>query len=224
MRLYKYICFFSFFLSLFASAQDDPFAEDAYEPDSLYAVRNAIKVDPLQIVVGEYQLIYERILANRWSVEFGLGFTRRNYLADRTDYTLDDLGRNVDIKTKYSFTLSFRRYFMNTEELLGPYVALGGNIREYAFDYAVLDSTGTLTGDNFDDVRKFTSGFINIGYQALPKNSNIFADFYVGVAIRYAELQILNAEDVNDPTTFFYTPIQEYRWGFNVGIKIGVGF
>lgn len=205
------------------NAQDIEF-EDAYEPDSVYAVRNAIKIDPVQIVVGEYELIYERILSNHWSVEFGAGITRRNYLADRTDYTLDDLGDNVQIQTGYSFTLSFRNYFQDSEELIGPYWELGGNIREYRLNYAVIDTSGVLTGDSFDDIRKYTSGYINIGWQALPKNSNVFADFYLGVALRYADLMILRAEDIHDPNTYFYQETQEWRWGYNIGVKIGVGF
>jgi hypothetical protein len=223
-RIYKYISFVLFFLPELLIAQDLEF-EDAYEPDSVYAVRNAIKIDPVQIVVGEYELIYERILSNHWSVEAGLGITRRNYLADRRgDYTLDDLGQNVSIETGYSFTLSFRNYFRDSPELIGPYMELGGNIRQYDLTYSVIDTSGALTGDSFPDTRKFTSGFLNIGFQALPQNSNIFADFYVGVALRYADLSIIRAEDIHDPETYFYEETEEWRWGFNIGVKIGVGF
>lgn len=222
-RFYKYISFVLFFVPQLIIGQDLEF-EDAYEPDSIYAVRNALKIDPVQIVVGEYELIYERILSNHWSVEAGLGITRRNYLADRRDYTLDDLGQNVSIETGYSFTLSIRNYFWDSPELIGPYVELGGNIRQYDLNYAVIDSSGSLTGDEFPDTRKFTSGYVNFGFQALPLNSNIFADFYLGVALRYADLRIIRAEDIHDPATYFYQNKEEWRWGFNVGVKIGVGF
>lgn len=222
-RFYKYICFVLFLVPQSIFAQDLAF-EDAYEPDSIFAVRNAIKIDPIQIVVGEYEIIYERIISNHWSVEGGIGFTRRNYLADRSDYTLDDLGQNVSIETGYSYTLSFRNYFRDSPELIGPYWELGGNIREYKLNYSVLDTAGTLTGDNFADTRKFTSANLNIGFQALPKNSNIFADFYIGAAMRYADLMIIRAGDIHDPTTYFYQETKEWRLGFNIGIKIGVGF
>ena len=222
-RICKYISFVLFFIPHLTIGQELEF-EDAYEADSVYAVRNAIKVDPIQILVGEYELIYERILSNHWSVEAGLGITRRNYLGDPRDYSLDDLGQNVSIETGYSFTLSFRNYFRESPELIGPYLEVGGNIRQYDLTYAVIDTSGALTGDEFPDSRKFTSGYLNFGFQALPMNSNIFADFYVGVAIRYADLRIIRAEDIHDPATYFYENTQEWRWGFNIGVKIGVGF
>lgn len=222
-RKYKYISFVLFFIPQLIIGQDLDF-EDAYEPDSVFAVRNAIKIDPIQIVVGEYELIYERILSDHWSVEAGMGITRRNYFPDSRDYTLDDLGQNVSIETGYSFTLSVRNYFRESPELIGPYLELGGNIRQYDLTYSVIDSSGALTGDAFPDTRKFTSGFLNVGFQALPQNTNIFADFYVGVALRYADLRIIRADDINDPETYFYQDKEEWRWGFNVGVKIGVGF
>lgn len=192
--------------------------------DTVYTVRNAIKIDPVQIIFGDYRLYYEHILSNHYSVEVGFGFTRRNYAAGWFDYELDNLGRNVDIKTGYSASLSFRRYFQDYEELYGLYLAAAGNYRLHAKEISVVDTTGNLAGDSFRDERHTFSLIFKIGYQALPLTSNVFADFYTGPAIRFKNYDIVKTLSVNNPGSYYIDNLNEVSFGWEVGIRIGFGF
>lgn len=202
---------------------DDSSGEMAYQ-DTVYTVRNAIKIDPVQIIFGDYRLYYERLLSNHYSVEVGFGFTRRNYAAGWFDYELDNLGRNVDIKTGYSASLSFRRYFQDYEELYGLYLAATGNYRSHAKEISVIDTTGNLIGNSFRDERHTLSLILKLGYQALPLNSNVFADFYTGPAIRFKNYDIVKTASVNDPSAYFIDNLNEVSLGWEVGIRMGFGF
>lgn len=222
---YKYILIFLLFASLDGIAQNlFPEGEDAFEPDSLYAVRNAVKVDPIQIVFGVYGLNYERIIKNGYSLEAGLGITRRNYAAGWFDYSLDNLGKNVDIETGYAFSLAVRKYFQSEEELKGPYLSAGISIKNYKTDYLVIDSVGDLTDYSFPDVRTTTSFSVIFGYQALSQRSNIFADFYIGAALRYKDFDIVKSNYINEPSAYYVSKEYSYAFGVEVGVKIGFGF
>lgn len=198
--------------------------EDAYEGDSLYAVRNAIKFDPLQIAIGDIELYYERILTKGFSLELGTGITRRNYAAGWNDYSLDNLGRNVDIKTGYAFSFGIRKYLRTSDELSGPYVSLGVKMLKYETDFEVIDSTGVLTSDVFTDVRKYTNFDCLVGYQLLPQTSNLFMDVYAGIAYRFKDFNVVHSSSVNDPESYTIENEIENDFAFRVGVKIGYGF
>lgn len=222
---YKYIVFFLLFASLSSFGQNYPEeSEDAFWPDSLYAVRNAVKIDPLQVIFGDFSIYYERIFKSRYSAEFGVGFTRRNYAAGWFDYSLDNLGENVDIETGYALSVSARRYFKDSGELNGLYLALGFSVRSYKTDYYVIDTTGTLTDISFEDNRLFTSGSVIVGYQALSIRSNIFVDAYLGLALVNKDFDIVTSSDINDPSAYYIVEKKEYALGMEVGVKIGFGF
>lgn len=223
---YKYIFFFllsSFSLSGFSQTNGIDF-EDAYEADSLYAVRNAVKFDPIQIAIGDIEIYYERILFSGMSVEVGAGITRRNFAAGWNDYSLDNLGRNVDIKTGYAFTFALRKYFVPSEELCGPYASFGVKLLKYETEYGVIDSAGVLTDSEFTDVREYTNLDFLLGYQLLPQTSNLFMDIYAGVAYRFKNFDIVRSEAINDPESYFIQEDDSNDFAFRVGLKIGYGF
>lgn len=222
---YKYILFFLLFTSLSGFAQNIfPEGEDAFEPDSLYAIRNAVKVNPIQVLFGVYGLSYERIIKNGYSLEVGLGITRRNYAAGWFDYSLDNLGKNVDIETGYAISISARKYFQSKEELQGPYLSAGISITKYKTDYLVIDSLGDLSDYSFPDVRTTTSLSVIFGYQALAQRSNVFADFYIGAALRYKDFDIVKSDYIHDPSAYYVSKEYSYAFGVEVGVKIGFGF
>jgi hypothetical protein len=222
----KYILFWLLIWIVFPlSAQND--AEQSSEPivqDTLFSVRNAVKIDPVQIIFGDYRIYYERLISNHYSVEFGLGITRRNYTAGWFDYELDNLGDNIDILTRPSVSFSVRRYFEDYEELYGTYVALSGNYRVHAKDISVIDTTGSVVGEPFRDERRTLSLIFKIGYQALPLSSNVFADFYTGPAIRFKDYEIVKTGSINDPANYYTEDLDEVVFGWEVGVRIGFGF
>lgn len=224
-KVHKCIFFFLIFISTSAFSQVNPaYQQDAYEPDSLFAVRNAIKIDPVKIVLGDLRLYYERILNGGFSTELSGGITRRNYAAGWFEYSLDNFGKNVDIQTGYVFGISVRKYLRESQELIGPYISAGVDFKKYNTSFSVIDTTGSLTGHSYDDTRRSTWYMLNFGYQALPLQSNIFADFYVGISLVGKDYDIVTADDIYDFNTYYITEKDEYSIGFQVGVKIGVGF
>jgi len=209
---------------VFQARAQDNLGEDAYEIDSVYAVVNAVKIDPIQIVFGDFRVFYERMFANQYSVEVGVGITGRNYAADVFDYSLDDLGDNIDIDPGFNFSLAFRHYFRESEEMIGPYFSLGFDTRKYNTTYAVIDTSGSLTGDEFRDVRRLSTLFATIGFQAIPLSSNIFGDFYIGAGVRSIDFDIVRATDIRRPETYTISNTNEYRLAILAGVKLGFGF
>ncbi|MEM9050537.1 MAG: hypothetical protein AAGC47_00665 [Bacteroidota bacterium] len=222
---YKYILFFLTLLTLNTSAQEDnDDLPNFYMQDSVYTVRNALKIDPVQILFGDFRLYYERRITNHFSAEIGAGITRRNYTSGWFDDDLDNLGDNIDIKTGASFSFSVRRYFKDSEELDGTYLALGVNHRWWTKDINVIDTNGTATDFSFRDERRSTSVILKFGYQALPISSNVFADFFTGPAIRFKNYDIVQTTSANDPLAYSIENLNEVTFGWELGVRIGFGF
>ncbi len=225
IRQYKYIFLCFVFLPMVMFGQNNPYPEeDAYEGDSLYAVRNAFKIDPVQIIFGDFQVYFEKMLASHWSVELGFGPTRRNFSASWFDYELDNFGENVDIKTRYAASAAVRYYFWDVEELAGPYLSLAVSHKRFDKSYAVVDTSGSLSGEVFEDSRQYTSAMFFAGYQALGQSGNIFADFYVGLGIRQRTFDIVRSSDIYNPAAYSVNRENSLALGVQVGVKIGFGF
>jgi hypothetical protein len=222
---YKYIFFISLLLPQISEAQyDEGYDVDAYEADTLYAVRSAVKFDPIGILRGDFRLFYEKMLAPHWSIEAGLGPTRRDYTASWFYYELDNLGDNIDVKTRVAASLAGRYYFQGEEELYGPYVTLGVSYVQHDKIYNVLDSSGVYTGSSFTDSRRYTSALITTGYQALGVSSNIFVDIYLGLALRYRDFQVVRSDAINDPESYSVSSETSFAAGLEIGARIGFGF
>lgn len=222
---HKYILFFLTLITLSTSAQEDnEDLPDFYIQDSVYTVRNALKIDPVQILFGDFRIYYERRISNHFSAEIGVGITRRNYTSGWFDDDLDNLGNNIDIKTGASFSLAVRRYFKDSEELDGAYLSLGVNYRWWIKDISVIDSLGNLSGLTLRDRRQSTSVILNFGYQALPISSNVFADFFTGPAIRFKNYDIVQTTSLNDPSSYSIENLNEVTFGWELGVRIGFGF
>lgn len=221
--LYKYSIAIAFCLPLLCNAQEEE-EYDYGDPDTLIAVVNAIKFDPVQVLFGDFQFYYERIISDRWSIEAGFGPSRRNYTASLFEYELDDFGSNIDIQTRYAASLWARRYFWDSGELYGLYLAGAVLHRRNDKTYNVIGGDGELTGHSFDDSRAYTSFMLFTGYQALTLASNIFFDFYIGAGLRYRDFEVVRSSDLNDPDAFQTTSEQSWIGAFQAGIKVGVGF
>lgn len=190
----------------------------------MYAVRNAVKFDPVQIVFGDFRLHYERIISDRWSGEASIGITRRNYAAGWFDYDLDNLGAQVDIRTGPAAGLIMRRYFHAGPELDGPYLAAGFIFRDYIKDYRPLDRYGELTGQSFTDRRRFSSIVVLFGVQPLSYSGNIFADFFTGPALRFVNYDQVRARETSGGDTHYVRHVSKVDMGWEIGVRIGFGF
>jgi hypothetical protein len=197
---------------------------DAYQStDSLYAVRNTFKIDPLQVINGDIPLLFEKYITKHISVELGLGVTRRNFLSPVFEYDLDNLSRSVKIRTQPSFKIGFRYYFDNNEELDGFYVSPEYNYRVNRKDFLVLDSIGNTTGSEFIDKRTYTDLKLVIGRQVLSYSSNFLVDYYLGFGFRSKKLNEVH-QLIGNSEDYFYEVKNENKIAFFIGIKLGFGF
>ncbi len=224
----KYTLFAALMCTLTANAQNtraDSIYDPLSEPDTLYAIVNAVKFDPVQVFFGDFQFYFEKMIAPKASIEVGFGPTRRNYASSWFEDELDSYGRNVSIRTRYAATLSGRRYFQDTGELYGGYVGLSLVYREYVKLYQVIDTNDVLVaGYEFTDSRKYASAMVTVGFQALSLSSNIFADFYVAAGARYKSLHIVDTDNVNVPESYFIREETGFEAAFQAGVRIGFGF
>lgn len=218
----KYIFFAAFLAGTTCHGQDNYPLE--YESDTLFAVRNAVKIDPVQIVFGDFRLYYERILSDRWSGEASIGITRRNYAAGWFEYDLDNLGAQVDIRTGPAAGLILRRYFRPGPELDGPYLAAGYVYREYIKDYHPLGRAGELTGESHTDRRRFSSVAVLFGFQPLSYSGNVFADFFTGPALRFANYAQVRETDSPGTDGYYVRRFSKVGLGWEIGVRIGFGF
>lgn len=207
------------------SLRGQDYADAHATGDTLYAVTNALKFDPVQIVFGDFQVYFEKMIGSRFSVEVGAGPTRRNFAASWWDDELDALGRNVGVRTRYAATLAGRLYLRESGELHGPYVAMMAAHRRHDKVIEVIDENGVLVpGVQFTDVRRFTSLMLAGGFQALSMRSNVFADFYLAGGVRYKSLREVATADIHDPAAHRIDRLRTWVPVFQPGVRIGYGF
>jgi len=199
-------------------------AEDAYIPDTLIEVRNAIKIDPLLILKGEMVLVYERAISNHFSAEITLGITRRNWTLPWLGRDADDLRRNITIKTGPSFKLGFKYYTKNSPELHGFYLMPQFAFRVYEKEFAELDSAGVLNGITHIDRRSINEISLTIGYQHLMLTNNFLLDIYASLGYEERNTQEVFRIDYTGETR--YNTKKYVAHGFNpmIGLRLGYGF
>lgn len=193
--------------------------------DTVQAVKNSFKLNPLAFLTGEIPIYYERALSPQISFEVAVGMTFRNYLSLLYGNEADDFGGGVEILPNPSFHFAIRYYFEANLELEGLYLSPEFSYRKYSKNISEKDADGQFTEQSNLDERKFNDIKILIGYQSLSHSSNWLLDFYTGLGVRVRDMQIVeetnhlgngwsyNIEQVNDIVPAFY-----------IGIKFGLGF
>lgn len=233
MRRFLFLVLFTFLqLQIFGQTEPetnllDPIegeGEDAYEPDSLLEVHNALKLDPLQIFRGEFSVFYERRISNRISIELGAGFTRRNWTLALFDLDADDLRRNIDVHTQFSGRLGVRYYFLDSPELNGLYLMPQVAYRVFEKTFNDLDDNGDLTGVSHLDRREIIDFNLCVGFQKLSLASNFLFDIYFGVGYARQNNQEVSRLAVQDQS--LYETEQRVLYGLvpMLGLKFGWGF
>lgn len=204
--------------------QDTLWENDAYMYDSLIEVHNGLKFDPLQIFRGEISLFYERRISNRISFEIGAGVTRRDWTYSWFFADVDDLRRNITMRTGAAFRLGMRYYLSDSPELNGVYVMPQVAYRFYEKSFAELDSAGSLNGQEHLDRRNIGEVNFTFGYQHLSLNSNFFYDVYFGIGHSFYGGTIVKRQDVPIETLYYTEPRRGNGWLPVIGVKLGWGF
>lgn len=189
-------------------------------------VDQAVKIDPLQAIRGDFPVYFEQSLGDEHSsIEIAVGFTRRNYLAGVFDYDEDNIARNILPRTGYSFKLAYRYYLKANPELDGWYISPITATRLYRRDFRELDEFGDLTGEEKVDSRWVGEAGVVFGGQHLSIFSNIFIDYYIGLGVQYKDFQIVKQEEsMNGEVEYYTEDLNETGIAIFAGIKVGVGF
>jgi hypothetical protein len=198
--------------------------EDAYEQDSLVEVHNAIKTDPLQIIRGEIGLFYERKISRRIAIEIGGGVTRRNWTYSWFNEDVDDLRRNISVRTGGSMRLGVRWYFRESNELNGLYIMPQIGRRVFAKRFGDLNEASDLSGVFHLDRREYTELNLTLGIQQLAISSNFVLDVYFGVGYLWRSGREVQLADVPDTYTYFTRPFSNHGFTPVIGVKLGWGF
>jgi len=197
--------------------------------DTVDCVKNVVKINPLLFFRGEIPIFFERAITPRLSIEAGIGFTLRNYVAlSFTGDDADEFGAGTEIVPRPSFHVGFRYYLTDDLEPQGAYAQLGFSHLTYTKDIRTKGPTGEFTDLVLRDERTYNDVRCYFGYQMLSSNSNWMWDVYGGLAYRDRYNVIVNERlDLTaDPIKYTYTvdKTKDQTVAFFLGVKVGLGF
>ena|SRR5436190_3488011 len=171
---------------------------------------NAVKVNIVGAVIGQYQLAYERALNEHMSVQLSVGYVTRSY----------DLAPVYTSKTSGFLVIPEFRYYFK-ESLQGAYAAAFFRYRGVTTTYDFLDETYDY---DYEEKRTSIGGGLVLGYQALISDAVVF-DIFLGPQFKSASYKA--KYDDNTLGTGFYDTISfkgvedsgvGVRFGFNLGV------
>ncbi|MBK6343788.1 MAG: hypothetical protein IPF41_14695 [Flavobacteriales bacterium] len=203
----------------------------AQQFDTVKSVKNVFKLNPLIFFRGEVPLYYERALTPKLSLEVGLGFTARNYLAlSWVGDDADEYGAGTKILYNPSYHIGARFYFADDIEPAGVYINPEFAHLVYSKLIREKNPDGSLSERQRLDERTYNDVRVMLGYQSLGYSSNWVLDFYGGLGFRnrdnivVKEKHIINADP--EPDEYLYDDVRENKnvIAFFLGVRIGVGF
>ena len=193
--------------------------------------RNALKIAPLNILIGEIPLFYERHLGGNFSAEVGLGLTLSNFVGDLDALisNLEETNNNIETELQTSFRLGIRYYidYPMEEYYFAPEFA----IRNYASRIFHRDGNENLTSNYSRETTKITEYRLIFGHQGFDFWANdLFFDYYFGAGIRQKAIEevIENNEYNNFTGKYEYSydiqKINKISPALLIGVKIGFVF
>lgn len=196
--------------------------------DTVDAVKNALKLNPLLFLRGEIPLYYERALSPRLSAQVGIGMTWRNYINFNLDADeVDDFGQGTDIVPKLSYHVGARYYFSDDLEPQGTYLEIEFAHLDFWKNIAKKDSVDrTLTDETVADRRAFNDLRLLFGHQSLSSTSNWLFDVYGGFGIRDRRMIIVqeNFDAAARQYTYSTKNVDDIVPVVFLGFRVGLGF
>lgn len=192
--------------------------------DTIRAVKNSFKLNPLIFLTGEIPIYYERSLSPQISFEFALGLTFRNYLSVLYGNEADDLGGGVEVTPNPSFHFAIRYYFEPNFEQEGLYVSPEFSYRKYSKNISEKDPDGRFSDRSNLDERIYWDVKALVGYQSISHSSNWLLDFYTGLGVRVRDMQIVTETNtIGSGWTYEVEQVNDIVPAIYVGIKFGLG-
>lgn len=156
--------------------------------------KNHFEVKPLNLLAGQYNINYERVLGNRISAEISYG----HWFGVKYNDGEKVYGNNVAFNPRFYFT---KQNFAPESYYFGPY-----------FNYNILENKN-VNGD-IDNAKFFEKGLL-IGRQWLKDNGIVF-DINAGIAHLGTDLTDTEIEDEYEDGIPQYLP--------KVGLAVGYSF
>lgn len=193
-----------------------------YDGKSMHmdSVQQAFKLNPFQLVRGEFSLYYEYRLSDAFSVEAGAGVTYIDYpyelFANEGRFIFKDgEGKNVRFLSGFAGHAQIRWYPSRYETAItGFYIAPDISRRNWQMDYLV--NTG-LIREPHRMKRAWTDFKIQFGYQEADPYENMFWEWFLSAGVR------MNDEDYVAGSAYGaeFTHRKYMRVVIGAGIKLG---
>lgn len=182
---------------------------------------NLIKFNVIEAFAGDFAFYYERIMADKLSLEAGLGVTLSDYFSTfyNSDFTFDFADDSVEPLLGFSFALGGRYYpFRAADEF---YFAPEFKFKNYKNNRYYTDN------NNVEQVvlesTRWVVPRISFGYVYFF-DDNIFVDYFAGFGIGSVTSNQLE-QSYNGVTGLWEYEIESKRRlvpRFHIGVKIGV--
>jgi hypothetical protein len=189
------------------------FALTAFNSSFAQVKDNAVKVNIVGAVIGQYQLAYERALTENISVQLSFGYISRKY----------DLSPVYISKTSGILIIPEVRYYFK-ESLKGAYGAAFFRYRGVSTDYDFLDDS--FYNYDYEEKRTSIGGGLVLGYQALISDAVVF-DIFLGPQFKSASYKATYADpniDEDDYTNISFKGVESSGVGVRFGFNLGVAF
>ncbi len=200
---------------------------DYFEKKESTNPKNVFKISLFEAIDGTFPLLFERVIAPKFTAELGLGVTTSSsgYAEIRSILGGSEYDNFVKGQTG-SFVRIGVRYYPSRSDYVpeGPYFALEFQMKQFKFDALKLDAQGSpiysapyqsTTITNYDLAR-----FV-FGYQVLT-GSNFTWDSYIGLGWRQHTFNGWYKDETSgkailgDNSSSYPTLM--------IGVKIGIGF
>lgn len=159
---------------------------DSYQPTngSTVSERNKISINPLNVLIGDYSIFYERMITDIFSIEASVGLTYTNYMRDFSLFDSDYQNSNINSESQMGITYSIApKLYLNDDDFEGTYISLYFRSRTYnsiasSTDYSSVSLAPT------EQYYRFNTGTFNFGHNYHLGN-HVLLDCYVGVGLRF---------------------------------------
>ncbi|NND78072.1 MAG: hypothetical protein HKN39_07805 [Flavobacteriales bacterium] len=192
--------------------------------DTLLRVSTAVKINPPLFFRGELPIYLEQKLTGNLSIEAAYAMTIRDLFSGTFDHDLDDLSRQVEVRSGKGYKFALRYYLKSSEELHGYYVSAEYARKDHKKLFYQEDTLGLITSEQILDMREITDYKLIFGLQNLSYYSNFFFDLYAGVGLRQKDFQEVHREDVGIVPSHYLVDTKSENINFYLGLKIGLGF
>ena len=202
--------------------------EKSRNPDKLVSNEYVMKFSPLQMIVGEINLGFEKRVDEMSSLEFELGPTLSQVgLTVNSDHYNDPWSNPTGRTTSMGFfgSVAYRFYPMDNTAVLNKFY-VSPVFRYRIFRYGLTDYTGNLGDKNGSEGHSMF--MFNFGYQKWLSD-HFSLDMFAGLGLVYENHKTFYGESVYDSNTgnYLYNWVEDkydgVRLGMTIGVKIGIG-